>query len=321
MTRYLLRRAVFLAVSLVLASVVLFLLLRVLPGDPANALTAVGATEEQIEAARAQIGSDLPLHQQFLDWIGSAWRGDLGESFVSGLSVSDEVVQRLRVTLPLTFAAFLVAIALAIPAGYIAATRSRTWYGGLLNAVAQLGIAVPVFWLGMILVVVFALQLRVLPAGGFPINGWADPATAAVALVLPVVTVAIIMSASLTRYVRSAVLDVAGSDFVRTARAMGATFGEAMRRHGMRSAAVPVVAVLGMELASTLLGAVVVEQVFALPGLGSMLVTGIAEHDYPVIQGVLFVSTLAVLLIGFAADIAQRLIDPRLRERLSEAST
>ncbi|WP_156762213.1 ABC transporter permease [Microbacterium karelineae] len=320
MTRYLLRRAAFLVISLVLASVVLFLLLRVLPGDPANALTAVGATEEQIQAARAQVGSDLPLHQQFVAWIASAWTGDLGESFVSGLSVGDEVAQRLRVTLPLTFAAFLVAIALAVPAGYVAATRARTWYGWLLNAVAQIGIAVPVFWLGMILVVLFALQWRVLPAGGFPIDGWADPVGSATALVLPVVTVAIIMSASLTRYIRSAVLDVAGSDYVRTARAMGASFGEAMMRHGARSAAVPVVAVLGMELASTLLGAVVVEQVFALPGLGSMLVTGIAEHDYPVIQGVLFVSTLAVLVIGFAADIAQRLIDPRLRDRLSEAS-
>ncbi|WP_221585385.1 ABC transporter permease [Microbacterium sp. G2-8] len=320
MTRYLLRRAAFLVVSLVLASVVLFLLLRVLPGDPANALTNVGATEEQIEAARQQVGSDLPLHEQFLTWIAGVWTGDLGNSFVSGLPVADEVVQRLAVTLPLTLIAFVVAIAIAVPCGYVAAVRARAWYGSALNAVAQLGIAVPVFWLGMVLIVVFALHLRILPAGGFPLTGWQDPLTAAIDLVLPVATIAIVMSASLIRYVRSAVLDVSGSDYVRTARAMGASFGEAMRRHGMRNAAVPVVAVLGIELASTLLGAVVVEQVFALPGLGSLLVTGIAQHDYPVIQGVLFVSTLAVLIIGFAADIAQRIIDPRLRGRLSEAT-
>ena len=316
MTRYLLRRGIFLAVSLALASVVLFVLLRVLPGDPANALTAVGATPEQVAAARAQVGSDRPLPEQFAAWVASLATGDLGTSFVSGLSASDEVGQRLGVTLPLALAAFVIAIALAVPLGYVAATRARTWYGSLLNAVAQLGIAVPVFWLGMVLVVVFSLRLRLLPPGGFPIGGWQDPLAASLALVLPVATVAIVMSASLIRYVRAAVLDVVGSDFVRTARAMGASRGEAMRRHGLRSAAVPVVAVLGMELASTLLGAVVVEQVFSLPGLGSMLVTGIAQHDYPVIQGVLL-----VLLIGFAADIAQRIIDPRLRDRLSGASS
>ncbi|HJA05248.1 MAG TPA: ABC transporter permease [Candidatus Microbacterium stercoravium] len=320
MTRYLLRRAVFLVVSLALASVVLFLLLRVLPGDPANALVSVGATDEQIRAARAQVGSDQPLFAQFWSWLGSVATGDLGTSFVSGLPVGDEVATRLRVTLPLTLIAFFAAVVIAVPCGYIAATRARTWYGAALNAIAQLGIAVPVFWLGMILIVIFALNLRILPAGGFPLGGWADVPGALTNLVLPIATVAIIMSASLIRYVRSAVLDVAGSDFVRTARAMGSSFGGAMWRHGLRSAAVPVVAVMGMELASTLLGAVVVEQVFALPGLGSMLVTGISEHDYPVIQGVLVISTLAVLVIGFAADIAQRIIDPRLREKLSEAS-
>ncbi|MTE22771.1 ABC transporter permease [Microbacterium sp. ZXX196] len=312
MTRFLLRRAAFLLVSLALASVVVFFLLRVLPGDPANALASVGATEEQIEAARAAVGSDQPLPAQFAAWIAQAATGDLGTSLVSGLPVGPEVVQRLRVTLPLTAAAFALAVAIALPCGYVAATRARTWYGQALGAVAQLGIAVPVFWLGMILVVVFALRLRILPAGGFPIDGWADPLAAATDLVLPVVTVAIVMSASLIRYVRSAVLDVAGSDFVRTARAMGATFGQAMRQHGARSAAAPVVAVLGIELASALLGAVVVEQVFALPGLGSLLVTGIEQHDYPVIQGVLVVTTLAVLVIGFVADICQRLIDPRV---------
>lgn len=143
------------------------------------------------------------------------------------------------------------------------------------------------------------------------------PGEAVRSLVLPVVTIALVMSASLIRYVRSATLDVLGSDYLRTARALGSSFGQAMWRHGLRNASVPVVSVLGIELASTLLGAVVVESVFALPGLGSMLVTGIAQHDYPVVQGVLFVSTLAVLLIGFAADLVQRVIDPRLRDRLS----
>ncbi|MFE5853405.1 ABC transporter permease [Streptomyces sp. NPDC056500] len=317
MARYLLRRFAFLLVSLALASVVLFVLLRMLPGDPANALTSVGASPEQIAAARESIGSDRPLPEQFVHWIGQLLRGDLGNSFISSLPVQPEVIARLRVTVPLTLAAFILAVLIAVPAGFLAAYRRRTWYGALLSGVSQLGIAIPVFWLGMILIAVFALNARWLPAGSFPPDGWAQPAEAIRSLVLPVVTIALVMSASLIRYVRSATLDVLDSDYLRTARALGSSFGAAMWRHGLRNASVPVISILGIELASTLLGAVVVESVFALPGLGSMLATGISQHDYPVIQGILFVSTLAVLLIGFAADLVQRIIDPRLRTGLS----
>jgi peptide/nickel transport system permease protein len=317
MTGYLLRRLAFLVVSLVLASIVLFVLLRMLPGDPANALTSVGASPEQIAAARHSIGSDRPLPEQFTHWMGQLATGDLGTSFVSSLPVGPEVVQRLSVTVPLTLSAFVLAVLIAVPAGFVAAYKRRTWYGALLSGVSQLGIAVPVFWLGMILIVVFALNAGWLPSGGFPQDGWSDPAQAIRSLVLPVVTIALVMSASLIRYVRSATLDVLDSDFLRTSRALGSSFGQAMWRHGLRNASVPVISILGIELASTLLGAVVVESVFALPGLGSLLATGIAQHDYPVIQGVLFVSTLAVLLIGFAADLVQRIVDPRLRHRLS----
>ncbi|MFF2846403.1 ABC transporter permease [Streptomyces sp. NPDC058001] len=317
MARYLLRRFAFLLVSLALASVVLFVLLRMLPGDPANALTSVGASPEQIAAARHSIGSDQPLPQQFVDWIGQLAGGDLGTSFVSSLPVGPEVSARLNVTVPLTLAAFVLAILIAVPAGFVAAYRRRTWYGALLSGVSQLGLAVPVFWLGMILIAVLALNAGWLPAGGFPQDGWSEPAQAIRSLVLPVVTIALVMSASLIRYVRSATLDVLGSDYLRTARALGSSFARAMWRHGLRNASVPVISILGIELASTLLGAVVVESVYALPGLGSLLATGIAQHDYPVIQGVLFVSTLAVLVIGFVADLVQRIIDPRLRGRLS----
>ncbi|MEV5785482.1 ABC transporter permease [Streptomyces sp. NPDC052287] len=317
MARYLLRRLAFLVVSLALASVVLFVLLRLLPGDPANALTSVGASPEQIAAARHSIGSDRPLPEQFTHWLGQLAHGDLGTSFVSSLPVGPEVTSRLDVTVPLTLAAFVLAVLIAVPAGFVAAYKRRTWYGALLSGVSQLGIAIPVFWLGMILVAVFALNAGWLPAGGFPPDGWSDPADAIRSLVLPVVTIALVMSASLIRYVRSATLDVLGSDYLRTARALGSSFGRAMWRHGLRSSSVPVISVLAIELASTLLGAVVVESVYALPGLGSMLATGIAQHDYPVIQAVLFVSTLAVLLIGFVADLVQRVVDPRLRGRLS----
>ncbi len=315
MIPYLVRRTAILIGSLFLAAVALFVLLRLLPGDPANALLPVGATPEQIEAARRELGTDASLPSQFLSWLGGIARFDLGKSLISTLPVGPEITARLPVTVPLTLAAFVLAVLIAVPVGVLAATRAEKWYGPVINAIAQLGIAVPAFWLGLLLITVFALNLRVLPAGGFPPDGWADPGTAVQSLILPVVTIALVMSASLIRYVRAATLDVLSADYLRTARALGATAREAMWRHGLRNAAVPVIAVLAMELATTFLGAVVVESVFALPGLGGLLVRGISQHDYPVIQGVMLVSTATVLAVGFLGDVTQRLADPRLRIR------
>ena len=181
----------------------------------------------------------------------------------------------------------------------------------------MMGFVLAMIWVGILLVSVFSLQLRWFPSGGFPRDDWADPADALRSLALPIVTIAIVMSASIARYVRSASLDVIGSDYLRNARALGSGFGRAMWRHGLRNGAVPVISVLGIELATTFLGAVVVESVFTLPGLGSMLRDAIEQHDYPNIQGILFVSTLLVLIVGFAADVVQRLVDPRLRQSIS----
>lgn len=309
------RRLAILVLSLLIAAVVLFLLLRLLPGDPANALLGVGATEQQIAAARAQLGSDQPLYSQFLGFVGNLARFDLGTSFVSRAAVLDEIGNRMSVTLPLTLLGFIVALIIAVPLGIVAAVRSTRWYGAAISVISQLGIAIPVFWLGILLVTLFAINLRLLPSGGFPLKGWANFGEASTAMVLPVITISLVMAASLLRYVRAATLDVLGSDYIRTARALGASFPEALIRHGMRNGAVPVVSILGIELASTFLGAVVIERVFSLPGLGSMLLLAIQQRDYPNVQGVLFVSTLLVLLIGFAADLLQRLIDPRLRDR------
>ncbi|AGW42198.1 ABC transporter permease [Leifsonia xyli subsp. cynodontis DSM 46306] len=317
MAVYLFRRTAFLVVSLLLAMVVLFFLLRVLPGDPANALLSASATREQISAARQQVGSDLPLAQQFATWFASLLTFDLGESFITSLPVGPEIASRLVVTVPLTLLSFALAVALALPIGFFAAWKADRWYGLALSAFSQLGIAVPVFWVGILLVSVFSIALRWFPSGGFPRDDWADPAAALGSLALPIATIAIVMSASLSRYVRSATLDVIGSDYLRNARALGSGLGRAMWRHGLRNGAVPVVSVLGIELATTFLGAVVVESVFTLPGLGSMLLRAIEQHDYPGIQGILFVSTLFVLVVGFLADIAQRLIDPRLRHSIS----
>ncbi|MHB1064918.1 MAG: ABC transporter permease [Georgenia sp.] len=313
MARYVLRRAVLLVLSLVLAMAVIFVLLRLLPGDPANALLSVNATPEQIAAAREQVGADEPLLTQLATWLTQIASLDLGTSFISGVEVLPEIRTRLVVTLPLTLIAFTVSVILAGVVGFLAAHRADRWYGVLLSAFAQLGIAVPVFWVGMILVWVFALDLGLSPSGGFPRDDWADPGAALAHLALPVATITIVMTASLARYVRSATLDVLGSDYLRTARSLGLGLPQAFWRHGVRNGVVPVISILGIELASTMLGAVVVESVFALPGLGSMLTRAIAQHDYPSIQGVLLVTTVLVLLIGFLADVLQRVVDPRLR--------
>ena len=299
--------------SLLIAAVVLFVLLRLLPGDPANALLGVGATDSQIAAARAQVGSDQPLPLHFADFVGKLARFDLGNSFVSKTPVLPEIGNRLAVTLPLTIGGFLLAIIIALPLGILAAVKSDRRLGAAISVISQLGIAIPVFWLGILLVAAFAVNLRIFPSGGFPLKGWSDFGRATVALVLPVVTVALVIAASLLRYVRAATLDVLGGDFLRTARALGSGFIEALVRHGIRNGAVPVISILGIELTTSFLGAVVVEKVYALPGLGSMLLLAISQRDYPDVQGVLFVSTLLVLLIGFAADLLQRLVDPRLR--------
>lgn len=219
MLAYLIRRLAFLVVSLVVAMIAIFVLLRLLPGDPANALLSVNATPEQIAAARAQVGSDQPLLQQFTTWAGQLLRFDLGESFLSSRPVGPDIADRLAVTLPLTLIAFAVALLVSLAIGITAAVKSDRWYGIALSGFAQLGVAVPVFWVGVVLVWVFALGLGLLPSGGFPRDDWEDPADALRSLALPVITIVIVMSASLSRYVRSATLDVIGSDYLRTARA------------------------------------------------------------------------------------------------------
>ena len=319
MTSYLIRRLIFLLLSFVLAMLVIFLLLRALPGDPANALLSVDATPEQIAAARAQVGSDQSILTQLVTWIGDVLHLRVGQSFVGGYPVLPEIVDRLGVTIPLTLIAFVISILAASFIGYFAAVRSESALGVIISGLSQIGIAVPVFWVGILLVWLFALQLGWFPSGGFPPTGWSRPDNAIASLVLPVATIVIVMTASLVRYVRSATLDVLDSDYLRNARALGSGGSEAFVRHGLRNAVVPIISILGIELASTLLGAVVVESVFSLPGLGSMLTKAIAQHDYPSIQGVLLVTTFLVLVIGFLADIAQRIIDPRLRTSLTGA--
>ena len=314
LVRYLIRRFLVLCATFCTSLVAIFILLRIVPGDPSDSLIPIGATPDQIRAAKHLVGTDKPLFFQFTHWVTQTASLHFGNSLTSGSPIAPEIFARLQITIPLTVSAFLIALTLSIPTGIIAARKGSTWYGKFLNYFSQLGIAIPVFWVGLISVYLFALRLNLLPAGGFPSTSWHDPAGAIKSLILPVLTVSFVMGASLTRYIKSATLDVLNSDFLRTSRSLGYSFGKSMWSHGIRNGAAPVISVLGIEFATTFVGAVVVETVFALPGLGSMLVKGIQEHDYSTVQGVLFVSTLIVMISGFIADILQKWLDPRLNK-------
>lgn len=313
MIRYIVRRLALLMLSAALASSAVFFLLRTLPGDAALAMAGIEATPEQVAATRRQLGTDQPVPLQYFMWLGGLARGDFGISYLSKLPVAGEIERRLAVTLPLSLLAFGLASLLSFPLGLAAAVKRRGPLGVGISALSSLGVAVPVFWVGIILVWLFALELQLFPAGGFPLEGWSEPAAALQSLALPVVTIAVFMSATMIRYVRSSVLDILGQDYLRTARSLGYSARQARWRHGLRNAAVPIVSIMSMELSTSLLGAVVVENVFAIPGLGAMLLDGVKNRDLPVVQDIIFMITFFVLMIGFLADIAQRAIDPRLR--------
>lgn len=300
------------ALSLLGASVVIFLACQALPGDPATALLGTSATPEAIAAKRAELGVDRPLVVRYLEWLGGMLRGDFGRSFSTGDSVTALIAPTLPVTGWLATLSLLLALALALPLGMLSALRRRHWQGGVVSVLAQLGMAVPAFWAGILLSILFGVRLGLLPPNMYvPLTQ--DPVEWARHLVLPVVSLALVQGAVLIRYVRSAFLEVLNEDYYRTARSVGWTQGRAMLRHGVRNAALSLVTVLGLQLAAILVGAVVVEKVFILPGLGSLLLTYAERKDVMVLQAVVMLLVLAVLVINAIVEIAYVVIDPRLR--------
>lgn len=298
--------------SLAAASVLVFGLTNALSGDIARVLLGDGATPEMLAAKRAELGTDRPLVVQYLAWVGGMLTGDFGRSWLSGQSVSELIVPKLAVTAWLAVFGLLLASLVALPAGMLAALRRRRWQGFAISGAAQLGMAIPAFWAGILLVLVFSVSLRWLPANGYvPLTS--NPVEWARHLVLPVVSLGGVQAAVLVRYVRSAFVEVLGEDYYRTARAVGWTRTRALVRHGVRNAALSLVTVLGLQLAGVLVGAIVIEQVFVLPGLGSLLLGAVASQDLIVIQGVVMLLVLAVLVINALVDVSYVLIDPRLR--------
>lgn len=314
MIRYTLTRLALLVVGLFVASVLIFASLRVLPGDVAQLIGGTDAGPEQVAAIRESLGLNTPLPQQYVEWIAGVLRGDLGTSLLTGSSVASELAAKAQVTVPLGLIALLIALVIAVPFGVVAAVRRGHPDGTALGVGAQALAAVPVVWAGLMLVVVFAVWLGWLPAQGFPRAGWAQPWDALRSLLLPALTIGIVEGAMLLRFVRSATLQAIGQDYVRTAAAKGLTRTQALVRHGLPNVALSVVTVLGLQIAGILVGAVVIEQLFTLPGIGRMLVTDVGNRDLPKVQGELLALTAFVLIVGFLVDLAHRALDPRQRE-------
>ncbi|RZI96114.1 MAG: ABC transporter permease [Microbacterium sp.] len=314
MIRYALTRLALLLLGLFVASALIFLTLRVLPGDVAQLIAGVNATPEQLAAIRERLALDEPLLSQYGSWLGGIVSGDLGASQVTGKPVIDELVEKAEVTVPLGLLAMVIAMLIALPFGVLSAMRRGRPDGTALNVAAQAVAAVPVVWAGMMLVIVFAVWLGWLPAQGFPRSGWEDPGQALRSLLLPALTIGVIEGAMLLRFVRSATLQAVGQDYVRTAAAKGLTRTQALLRHGLPNVGLSIITVLGLQVAGIIVGAVVIEQLFGLPGIGRMLVTDVGNRDLPKVQGELLVLTGFVLLVGFAVDLVHRVIDPRQRE-------
>lgn len=314
MTRYVLTRAGLLVIGLAVASAIIFFTLRVLPGDVAQLIAGTSGTPAQVDGIREQLGLNRPLIEQYLDWIGGVLRGDLGTSLLTGTPVAEELAQKAQVTLPLGILALSIAIAVSVPLGVASAIWRGHRRGTAMSVGAQALAAVPVVWAGMMLVVVFAVWLGWLPAQGFPRDGWSDPAAAIRSLVLPAITIGIVEGAMLLRFVRSATLQAVGQDYVRTAAAKGLTRTTALIRHGLPNVGLSVITVLGLQVAGIIVGAVIIEQLFSLPGIGRMLVADVGARDLPKVQGELLALTGFVLIVGFFIDLVHRVLDPRQRE-------
>lgn len=306
------RRIVIFAMSLAVASLLIFVICAALPGDIAQVILGQSATPEALADLRRSLGLDRPFLVRYLDWVTSMLTGDFGTSYLNRLSVSSQIVGRLGVTGWLVGFAMLLAVLIAIPVGLLAAVRSRRLSGLVVSGLSQLGLAIPAFWAGILLVLVFAVKLRWLPANGY-VRLLDDPAEWAAHLVLPVVSLAVVQASVLVRYVRSAIIDVSREDYIRTARAAGWTRMRALLRHGVRNASLSIVTVVGLQLATLFVGAIVIEQVFALPGLGQLLLDAVGKRDLVVVQGTVMVLAFAVLVINALVDLSYLALDPRLR--------
>jgi peptide/nickel transport system permease protein len=313
MLSFVIRRLVSLVLTLLAAALVVFTVLEILPGDPAAVMLGVQATPETIAALHAEYGLDRPAAVRFASWIAGFVNGDLGISYTYRVPVSDLIVERLAVTVPLALIAIALSTAIALPLGIFAASRHGRRADAGVMAFSQLGVAVPNFWFALLLVLLFSITLGWAPSGGFP--GWSEGPAALGALILPAISLALPQAAILARVTRSAVLDALGEDWVRTARAKGLTRAQTLRGHVLRNALIPVVTIMGLQFSFLLAGAIIIENVFYLPGLGRLVFQAISQRDLIVVRDIVVLLAGMVIVINFVVDLLYAVIDPRLRTR------
>ncbi|MGY6632864.1 MAG: ABC transporter permease [Alkalilacustris sp.] len=301
-----------LVLSLVVASVVVFAVVELVPGDPAAFMLGMNAQPETVAALRRELGLEGDPLRRYLGWAGGMLRGDFGVSYTYRVPVAQLVADRLQVSLPLAGYALLLSTAIALPVGLLAAVRRGGATDLTVMGVTQLGIAVPNFWFAILLVLVFSIKLRWVGAGGFP--GWeAGLGPGIAALTLPAVALALPQASILARVMRSAVLETLDQDYMRTARAKGLSRRQAVFRHGLRNALIPVLTILGLQFSFLLAGAIIIENVFFLPGLGRLVFQAITQRDLVVVGSVVMLLVFAVIVVNFVVDLAYAAVDPRLR--------
>ncbi len=314
MLRYSLKRLLSLFISLAVASLVIFFVIEVAPGDPASFMLGINAQPDTVAALRIELGLDVSKWQRYLNWTGGMLSGDFGTSYTYRTPVATMIGARMWVSLPLALLALSLSTLIAFPAGiYAAARRGKAGDVAVMGA-TQLGVAVPNFWFAMMMVLVFAINLRWFSAGGFV--GWDKGFWAGIhSLTLPAISLALPQAAILARVMRSSLLDIMGEDFIRTARAKGLSRRQALWRHGVRNALIPVLTIIGLQFSFLLAGSIIIEQVFYLPGLGRLVFQAISARDLIVVESVVMLLVFAVILVNFVVDLTYALVDPRLRSR------
>ncbi len=297
---------------LLIVAVLTFFLMHLLPGDPAVVIAGPEASREAVAQIRRQLGLDLPLHQQLAVWFGHLARGDLGRSLLLNQPVTEAVLERLPVTLSLALVSFALTLPLGIAAGVAAACFRNTWFDSAVMLLALLGVSLPGFWVAILSIILFSVTLGWLPSSGYvPIGQGVWPWFAA--LLQPAFILALFQIGFLARITRSAMLDVLDQDYIRTARAKGVSEWKTIAKHAFRNTLIPVVTVCGIIVSLLIGGSVVIEQVFALPGIGRLIVQAIINRDYPVVQGTLLLLGSVFVLLNLTIDVLYTFVDPRVR--------
>ena len=313
MIRYFSSRLLSLTLSLIAASIVIFAIIEIIPGDPASLMLGVGARPDTLEALRDQMGLNDSLALRYFSWVTGMLMGDFGVSWTYKIPVAELVSDRIWVSFPLAIYALFLSTIIAFPSGIIAASHRGGMGDVSIMGATQLGVAIPNFWFAMILVLIFAIKLPWFSAGGFP--GWESPLLALKSLTLPAIALALPQAAILARVMRSSLLDNLGEDYIRTARAKGLTHRQALWRHGVRNAMIPVLTIIGLQFSFLLAGGIIIEQIFFLPGLGRLIFQAISARDLIVVESVVMLLVFVVILVNFAVDLAYAAVDPRLRSR------